>query len=154
MLHCINHGKQNILLLNHSPMCRVAANGMNAQSQMVMHVIKIRFSLSDDLGDRPVNEKAVPFLVFRIAQEEAFVQNLADLCLVLAEAIFLSDGDGFPKPAVNVRASEAWNGCVRAAKEAEVKESAGTLGSVRYVVVWPEGRDGNYELYLGRVGCP
>jgi len=62
------------------------------------------------------------------------VQNLADLRLALAQAIFNTDGVGFPEPAQDPPVSDAWTRCARAASEADPVQAG---SGPRYVVIWP-----------------
>ena len=62
------------------------------------------------------------------------VQNLADVRLALAQAIFNTDGVGFPEPAQDPPVSDAWTRCAHAASEAVPVQAE---NGPRYVVVWP-----------------
>jgi len=70
-------------------------------------------------------------LTKNFSAESGDTQQLVDLRLALAEAVYRVQGEGYPQPATDPRRSEAWNGCVRAAIEADQKQVAGTLSQVR-----------------------
>lgn len=73
------------------------------------------------------------------AAEAGDTQNLVDLRLNLALAVFRTNGEGFPEPATDVRKSDAWSGCVQAATEAQIHTEQGLKNDLRFVLIWPEG---------------
>lgn len=93
----------------------------------------------EDMMDADRCAKILWAITSGYAAEAGDTQNLVNLRLNLALGIYCTDGEGFPEPATDVRKSDAWSGCVRAATEAQNHTEQGLKNDLHYILLWPEG---------------